>query len=47
MLKLRNIKHNVLNAKLHQKEADIVAEAGLQEQLPLLPTWLVVVRILN
>ena len=28
MLKLRNIKHNVLNAKLHQKEADIVAEAG-------------------
>ncbi len=28
MLKLKNIKHNVLNAKLHQKEADIVAEAG-------------------
>ncbi|MBI3512214.1 MAG: preprotein translocase subunit SecA [Bacteroidetes bacterium] len=28
MLKLRNIKHNVLNAKLHQKEADIVQEAG-------------------
>ena len=28
MLKMRNIKHNVLNAKLHQKEADIVAEAG-------------------
>ncbi|MCK4287787.1 MAG: preprotein translocase subunit SecA, partial [Bacteroidales bacterium] len=28
MLKRRNIKHNVLNAKLHQKEADIVAEAG-------------------
>ena len=28
MLKLRNIPHNVLNAKLHQKEADIVAEAG-------------------
>ncbi len=28
MLKIRNIKHNVLNAKLHQKEADIVAEAG-------------------
>ncbi|MEO6884395.1 MAG: preprotein translocase subunit SecA [Bacteroidia bacterium] len=27
-LKLRGIKHNVLNAKLHQKEADIVAEAG-------------------
>jgi preprotein translocase subunit SecA len=28
MLKMRGIKHNVLNAKLHQKEADIVAEAG-------------------
>ena len=28
MLKLRNIPHNVLNAKLHQKEAMIVAEAG-------------------
>ncbi len=29
MLKLRNIKHNVLNAKQHQREAEIVAEAGL------------------
>ncbi len=29
MLKLRGIKHQVLNAKLHQKEADIVANAGL------------------
>jgi len=28
MLKLRGIRHNVLNAKLHQKEAEIVAEAG-------------------
>ena len=28
MLKIRNIKHNVLNAKLHQKEAEIVALAG-------------------
>ena len=28
MLKMRGIKHNVLNAKLHAKEADIVAEAG-------------------
>jgi len=28
MLKLKGIKHNVLNAKLHKKEADIVAEAG-------------------
>lgn len=28
MLKMKNIKHNVLNAKLHQREAEIVAEAG-------------------
>jgi preprotein translocase subunit SecA len=28
MLKMKGIKHNVLNAKLHQKEADVVAEAG-------------------
>ena len=28
MLNLRKIKHNVLNAKLHQREADIVAQAG-------------------
>ena len=29
MLGRKNIKHNVLNAKLHKKEADVVAEAGL------------------
>ena len=28
ILTARHIKHNVLNAKLHKKEADIVAEAG-------------------
>ena len=28
MLKLRAVPHNVLNAKLHKREADIVAEAG-------------------
>ena len=28
MLQIRKIPHQVLNAKLHQKEADIVAEAG-------------------
>ena len=28
MLNMRRIPHNVLNAKLHQKEANIVAEAG-------------------
>ena len=29
LLTIRKIPHNVLNAKLHQKEADIVAKAGL------------------
>ena len=29
MLSFRKIQHNVLNAKLHQREADIVAQAGL------------------
>jgi preprotein translocase subunit SecA len=29
VLTMRKIEHNVLNAKLHQKEADIVAKAGL------------------
>ncbi len=28
MLKLQSIKHNVLNAKQHQREAEIIAEAG-------------------
>lgn len=28
MLKIRGIKHNVLNAKLHAREAEIVADAG-------------------
>ncbi len=28
MLQLRNLSHNVLNAKQHQREAEIVAEAG-------------------
>lgn len=28
MLKMKGITHNVLNAKLHQREAEIVAEAG-------------------
>tara|TARA_R110002124_G_scaffold287089_1_gene470289 strand:- start:63867 stop:67226 length:3360 start_codon:yes stop_codon:yes gene_type:complete len=28
MLSIRNIQHNVLNAKMHKREADIVAEAG-------------------
>ena len=28
MLKMKGLKHNVLNAKFHQREAEIVAEAG-------------------
>jgi preprotein translocase subunit SecA len=28
MLNIRRIKHNVLNAKLHQREAEVVAQAG-------------------
>ena len=28
MLKIRKINHNVLNAKLHQREAEVVAQAG-------------------
>ena len=28
MLKKRGIRHNVLNAKFHEKEAEIVAQAG-------------------
>jgi preprotein translocase subunit SecA len=30
MLKLKGVKHNVLNAKQHQREAEIVAEAGMK-----------------
>ena len=35
MLKLRNIKHNVLNAKQHQLEAQVVAEAGRSGQVTI------------
>ncbi len=35
MLKLRGIKHNVLNAKQHQLEAQIVAEAGQTGQVTI------------
>ena len=35
MLKLRGIKHNVLNAKQHQLEAQIVAEAGRAGQVTI------------
>jgi len=35
MLTIRKIKHNVLNAKQHQREADIVAEAGLPKTVTI------------
>ncbi|HNQ27069.1 MAG TPA: helicase-related protein, partial [Aquaticitalea sp.] len=35
MLTLRKIPHNILNAKLHKKEADIVAEAGQPGQVTI------------
>ncbi len=35
MLSIRKIPHNILNAKLHKKEADIVAEAGQPGQVTI------------
>ncbi len=35
VLKLRGIKHNVLNAKYHQQEAQVVAEAGRAGQVTI------------
>jgi len=35
MLAIRKVPHNVLNAKLHKKEADIVAEAGKPGQVTI------------
>jgi len=35
MLKIKGIKHNVLNAKRHQKEAEIVAEAGKESTVTI------------
>ncbi|MCQ2341971.1 MAG: preprotein translocase subunit SecA [Paludibacteraceae bacterium] len=35
MLNMRHIKHNVLNAKLHQQEALVVAEAGQKGQVTI------------
>ncbi len=48
MLKKEGIQHKVLNAKYHELEAEIVADAGVHgEQLPLRPIWPDVVPILN
>ncbi|MDO8368371.1 MAG: preprotein translocase subunit SecA [Saprospiraceae bacterium] len=35
MLKMRGIEHNVLNAKQHQREAEIIAEAGLSGKVTI------------
>jgi preprotein translocase subunit SecA len=35
MLKMRKIEHNILNAKLHKREADVVAEAGKPGQVTI------------
>lgn len=41
------IPHEVLNAKNHFKEAEIIMNAGQKAQLQLQQIWLVVERILN
>ena len=46
MLKRRGVKHEVLNAKYHDKEAEIVAQAGKRAPSPSPPTWPAVVRTL-
>ena len=43
----KKIKHNVLNAKQHEKEATIIAEAGKVGAEQLRPIWLVEGLILN
>ena len=35
MLAMRKIEHNVLNAKLHHREADIVAQAGQKSSVTI------------
>lgn len=35
MLKMKGIKHNVLNAKQHQRESEIVAEAGIKSAVTI------------
>ncbi len=47
MLTLRKIPHNVLNAKLHQKEAEIVAKAGQSSTVTIATNMAAVVPISN
>ena len=46
-LNAAKIPHEVLNAKNHFKEAEIIMNAGQKAQLQLQQIWLVVERILN
>ena len=45
LLKKNGIKHNVLNAKYHEKEAEIVAQAGKFGAVTVPPIWPAVVPI--
>ena len=46
LLKKKGIEHNVLNAKQHEREAEIVAQAGKQGAVTSPPTWRAAVPIL-
>ena len=45
VLSKNNLKHNVLNAKQHEKEAKIIAEAGKIGTIILQQIWLEEVQI--
>ena len=45
MLTKRGIEHEVLNAKFHEREAEIVALAGQHGAVTIAPTWRAAVRI--
>ena len=47
MLSDKNISHNVLNAKHHENEAKIIAEAGKPGAITIATNMAVVVPILN
>src|SRR5207247_4235038 len=38
LLKKRNVQHDVLNAKQHEREAEIVAQAGRKGRIPISTT---------
>jgi preprotein translocase subunit SecA len=47
LLQKEHLPHEVLNAKNHAREAEIIAKAGEKGSLRLQLIWLVVVQILN